>query len=73
VHTLSFRPFLPVGRAHPTYTEPHPTRGTWTSPPRCQPDRATAEQLRDAITVLAGLDARRRRTWTIIACTCGAS
>jgi len=64
---------LPAGRVHLAYREPHPTRGTSTCPPRCLPDRAAAEQLRDAITVLAGPDARARRTWTITACTCGAS
>lgn len=64
---------LPTGRARLAYREPHFTRGTWTSPPRCLPDRDAAGQLRDAITALAGPDAANRRTWTITECTCGAS
>jgi hypothetical protein len=58
-------------RVHLSYTEPHSTRGTWTSPPSCLPDRATAEDVRDGITALAGPSAAARRTWTINPCTCG--
>ena len=70
MHTLSS---APTRRAHLSYREPHPAHGTWTSPPRCLPDRSAAEQLRDAISALAGPDARARYTWLITACKCGAS
>jgi hypothetical protein len=59
----------PVGRGHLAYRETHPTRDTRTSPPRCRPDRAVAEQHREATTALAG-PARYRRTWTITRSTC---
>jgi hypothetical protein len=64
---------LPARRVNLAYRESHTIHGTWTSPPRRLPDRAAAEQLQDAITVLAGPDARARRTWTIGACTCRAA
>jgi hypothetical protein len=55
-------------RFHVSYTEPHETRGTWTSPPRCFPDQETAQLTIDAITLLAGSDARCRRTWNVTPC-----
>jgi hypothetical protein len=57
-------------RVHLTYTEPHSIHGTWTSPPSCLPSRQIAEDARDAINVLAGPDARKRRTWAVTPCTC---
>jgi hypothetical protein len=58
-------------RVHLTYAEPHSMRATWTSPPRCLPDRAAAEEHRDSTTVLAGPSAAARRSWSITSCTCG--
>ena len=53
-------------RVHLTYTEP----SGWTCPPRCLPSVAAADQLRKAITALAGPDAAARRTWSIRPCDC---
>jgi hypothetical protein len=58
-------------RCHLVFTEPHSIHGSWTSPPRCLPDRAAAEEHRDSTTVLAGPSAAARRTWTIGPCSCG--
>ncbi|GLZ29366.1 hypothetical protein Lesp02_15560 [Lentzea sp. NBRC 105346] len=64
-----------MSRVHLSYSEPvsriHP-RG-WTSPEDCLESRATAEELRDAINVLSGRDAARRRTWNFTPCTCSSS
>lgn len=55
----------PAATWHVSYTEPHPTRGTWTSPPKRFAIRDEAERYRSAVSLLSGADAPRRRTWTI--------
>lgn len=61
-------PAADTGPVHLTYTEPHADHGTWTSPPRCLPDRATADVI--AAGRLSGPDARARRTWAVSPCDC---